>query len=154
MQDVSIFSDFSVTSWCTFLSHKRKSHYPSHLLGWYWRITLKRTVVSSTFYWFLNYLIYCSKNVLIIFTSTCFNCVLTDRIMYTEMFLHPDEFDYFHVRVDSDMTFCLKELRVWTKKYFGLFKKKNKINCVYCSSGFFICMLMFNAVNKYVWSFK
>ncbi|XP_026766560.2 cell cycle checkpoint control protein RAD9B isoform X2 [Pangasianodon hypophthalmus] len=34
-----------------------------------------------------------------------------DRIMCTEMFLHPDEFDYFHLRVDSDITFCLKELR-------------------------------------------
>ncbi|XP_027022645.1 cell cycle checkpoint control protein RAD9B isoform X1 [Tachysurus fulvidraco] len=34
-----------------------------------------------------------------------------DRIMYTEMFLHPDEFDYFHLKVDSDITLCLKELR-------------------------------------------
>ncbi|KAF7695205.1 cell cycle checkpoint control protein RAD9B isoform X1 [Silurus meridionalis] len=34
-----------------------------------------------------------------------------DRIMYTEMFLHPDEFDYFHLRVESNITFCLKELR-------------------------------------------
>ncbi|XP_017324149.1 cell cycle checkpoint control protein RAD9B isoform X1 [Ictalurus punctatus] len=34
-----------------------------------------------------------------------------DRIMYTEMFLHPEEFEYFHLRVDSDITFCLKELR-------------------------------------------
>ncbi|KAK3540556.1 hypothetical protein QTP70_034303 [Hemibagrus guttatus] len=35
-----------------------------------------------------------------------------DHIMFTEMFLHPDEFDYFHLRMDSDITFCLKELRV------------------------------------------
>ncbi|KAM9475509.1 cell cycle checkpoint control protein RAD9B [Clarias gariepinus] len=34
-----------------------------------------------------------------------------DRVMYTEMFLHPDEFDFFHLRMDSDITFCLKELR-------------------------------------------
>ncbi|KAF5905345.1 cell cycle checkpoint control protein RAD9B isoform X1, partial [Clarias magur] len=34
-----------------------------------------------------------------------------DRVMYTEMFLHPDEFDFFHLRLDSDITFCLKELR-------------------------------------------
>ncbi|MCJ8735081.1 hypothetical protein PDJAM_G00242750 [Pangasius djambal] len=34
-----------------------------------------------------------------------------DRIMCTEMFLHPDEFDFFHLRMDSDITFCLKELR-------------------------------------------
>ncbi|XP_029296563.1 cell cycle checkpoint control protein RAD9B isoform X2 [Cottoperca gobio] len=33
------------------------------------------------------------------------------RIMYTEMSLHPDEFDYFQIGVESDVTFCLKELR-------------------------------------------
>lgn len=38
--------------------------------------------------------------------------------MFTEMFLHPDEFDYFHLRMDSDITFCLKELRVRTRKSF------------------------------------
>nr|XP_046242236.1 cell cycle checkpoint control protein RAD9B isoform X3 [Scatophagus argus] len=33
------------------------------------------------------------------------------KMMYTEMSLHPNEFDLFRVGADSDITFCLKELR-------------------------------------------
>ncbi|CAG02476.1 unnamed protein product, partial [Tetraodon nigroviridis] len=33
------------------------------------------------------------------------------KMMHTEASLHPDEFDHYELGVDSDLTFCLKELR-------------------------------------------
>ena len=34
------------------------------------------------------------------------------RVIHTEMMLVPDEFDNYQIGVDTDVTFCLKELRV------------------------------------------
>lgn len=34
------------------------------------------------------------------------------KIIHTEMMLAPEEFDNYQIGVDTDVTFCLKELRV------------------------------------------
>ncbi|XP_007489909.1 cell cycle checkpoint control protein RAD9B isoform X2 [Monodelphis domestica] len=48
--------------------------------------------------------------------KVCFKSYLEDEIdfgrsMHTEMHLDPEEFDYFQVGIDTEVTFCLKELR-------------------------------------------
>lgn len=35
-----------------------------------------------------------------------------NRVIHTEMMLVPEEFDNYQIGVDTDVTFCLKELRV------------------------------------------
>ena len=34
------------------------------------------------------------------------------KVIHTEMMLAPEEFDNYQIGVDTDVTFCLKELRV------------------------------------------
>ena len=53
----------------------------------------------------------------------CYTCVFTvyfvlgalsdpTKVIHTEMMLAPEEFDNYQIGVDTDVTFCLKELRV------------------------------------------
>ena len=38
------------------------------------------------------------------------------KVIHTEMMLAPEEFDNYQIGVDTDVTFCLKELRVNANK--------------------------------------
>ena len=47
-------------------------------------------------------------------TVKCFVFTFTidpNRVIHTEMMLAPEEFDNYQIGVDTDVTFCLKELR-------------------------------------------
>ncbi len=37
-----------------------------------------------------------------------------NKVLHSEMFLSPDEFEDYTIGVDTEVTFCLKELRVST----------------------------------------
>ena len=46
--------------------------------------------------------------------SDCFSFYISDptKVIHTEMMLVPEEFENYQIGVDTDVTFCLKELRV------------------------------------------
>ena len=57
----------------------------------------------------LSFLKYCQIReflILLIFATDL------DKIIHTEMVLVPEEFDNYQIGVDTEITFCLKELKV------------------------------------------
>lgn len=92
--------------WCIFPCPKRKLHYPQAPRESFWGATAKMEGVS----W--------SKPFATAILISCHWCHMLNSVtehtylMHTEMSLHPDEFDHFDIGVESDITFCLKDLRV------------------------------------------
>ncbi len=50
-----------------------------------------------------------------LFSEVSFLFLDPNRVIHTEMMLVPEEFDNYQIGVDTDVTFCLKELRVYTE---------------------------------------
>lgn len=46
------------------------------------------------------------------FKFLLFSCTDPNKVMHTNLKLDPDEFDNCQIGVDTEVTFCLKELRV------------------------------------------
>ena len=46
----------------------------------------------------------------LLYTLFCF--IESNRVLLTELTLDPEEFDSYNIGVNSEITFCLKELRV------------------------------------------
>lgn len=69
---------------------------------------LKISIISWLLFWeAYNHCHYCG----IVLNVSSF-LIEPNRVIHTEMMLAPEEFDNYQIGVDTEVTFCLKELRV------------------------------------------